>query len=112
MNENTNEIESTYELFNKMNARMDKLQERLDEITMLVKHGPAPSIKEFKLSPLSGQEKEVFFALYTLTETTPFATYHQLARKVVTTVESVARHVTTLISKGIPVEKTAKFYQC
>ena len=105
LNENTNEIESTYELINQMNARMDKLQERLDEITMLVKHGPAPSIREFKLSPLSGPEKEVFFALYTLTETTPFTTYHQLAKKLVSTVEVVARTITTMISKGIPVEK-------
>jgi len=105
LNENTSEIESTFELFNKLNCRLDKLQERLDEITMLVKHGPAPSKKEFKISPLSRPEKEVFFALYTLTETTPFATYHQLAKKLVTTVESVARNITALISKGIPVDK-------
>ncbi|HSU73137.1 MAG TPA: hypothetical protein VLJ21_04800 [Candidatus Binatia bacterium] len=106
LNENTNEIESNYELLNQLNARMDKLQERLDELTMLVKHGTtSPTVQEFKIEPLTGQEKEAFFALYTLTETTPFVTYHQLARKLTTTVEAVSRTMTCLIGKGIPVEK-------
>lgn len=106
LNENTNEIESNYELLNQLNARMDKLQERLDELTMLVKHGSAaPSVNEYKLEPLTGQEKEAFFALYTLTETTPAVTYHQLARKLTTTVEAVSRMITTIIGKGVPVEK-------
>ena len=106
LNANTNEIESTYELMNQMNARLDKFQERLDELTLLVKHVP-PSITtaDFKLQPLTGQEKEVFFALYVLTETTPAVTYHQLARKMTTSVEAVSRLITTLISKGVHVDK-------
>jgi DNA-binding MarR family transcriptional regulator len=105
LNENTNEIESNYELLNQLNARMDKISERLDELTMLVKHGSPPSTQEFKIEPLTGQEKETFFALYTLTETTPAVTYHQLARKLTTTVEAVSRTITSMIGKGVPVEK-------
>ena len=106
LNENTSEIESNYELLNQLNSRLDKLQARVDELTMLVRHGKPPEqVPEFKLQPLTGQEKEAFFALYTLTETAPTVTYHQLARKLTTTVEAVSRHITALISKGIPVEK-------
>ena len=84
---------------------MDKFQERLDDLTMLVKHGPPDQLPEFKIQPLTAPEKELFFALYTLTETTPFVTYHQLARKAASTVELVSRLITALISKGIPVDK-------
>ncbi len=106
LNENTSEIESNFELLNQLNSRLDKLQERLDELTMLVRHGkPAEVMPEFKVQPLTGPEKEAFFALYTLTETTPFVTYHQLARKLTTSVEIVSRSITALISKGVPVEK-------
>jgi hypothetical protein len=106
LNENTNEIEGNYELLNQLNARLDRLQERLDELTMLVRHGrPEAPVVEYKIQPLTGQEKEIFFALYTLTETTPFVTYHQLARKLTTTVDAVSRAITALIGKGVPVEK-------
>ena len=105
LNEHTNEIESVYELLNQLSSRLDKLQERLDTVSMLVSNGKPEQVCEFKIHPLSSQEKEVFFALYPLTETTPFVTYHQLARKLATSVESVARSITALISKSVPVEK-------
>lgn len=106
LNENTNEIEANYELLNQIASRLDKLQQRVDELTMLVRHGkPEAPVVEFKIQPLTGQEKEVFFALYALTETAPTVTYHQLARKLTTSVEDISRRITTLISKGIPVEK-------
>jgi DNA repair exonuclease SbcCD ATPase subunit len=106
LNEGTNELESTYELINQMNSRLDKFQERLDELTLLLKHTPPlRSASEFKIQQLTGQEKEVFFALYALTETTPLVTYHQLARRLTTSVDAVSRLMTTLISKGVPVEK-------
>jgi len=106
LNENTNEIESNYELLNQLAVKLDKLNERLDELTMLVKHGrPEAPAQDWKLEPLTGQEKEAFFALYTITETTPYITYHQLARKLATTVEAVSRTITSLIGKGVPVEK-------
>ncbi len=105
LNEHTNEIETSYELMNQLALKIDKLQQRLDELTMLVRHGKPVDNVAFAIQPLTPAEKEVFFALYTLTETTPFVTYHQLAKKIANTVEVVSRQLNMLISKGVPVEK-------
>jgi len=103
INEDTQELDATNESLNALGKRLDKLTERVDELTMLVKGEQKK--ESFDVRPLSAKEKEVFHALYVLTESQPFASYEQLARKSLMTKELVAFHVTGLIRKGVPVLK-------
>ncbi len=103
INENTNEIAATNEFLNELNLKLDKMAERLDELTLLVKG--ARQEKKFDVRPLSGKEKEVFQALYLLTESQPFVSYDQLARKTCLTKELVMSYVTSMIQKGVPLLK-------
>lgn len=103
INEDTLELDATNEQMNALNRRLDKLTERVDELTMLVKgvsEEPA-----FDIQPLTAKEKEVFHAFYVLTETQPFASYEQIARKALMTKELVMTYVAGLIQKGVPVQK-------
>jgi len=103
INENTGELDATSECLNEVNKKLDKLTERVDELTLLVKG--VHEEKTFDLQPLSNKEKEVFHALYALTETQPFASYDQIARKALMTKELVSCYVTSMIQKGVPVLK-------
>ena len=103
INENMSELGSAYELVGEMNRRLDKLTERLDSLTLHLMGHKAGS--EFKVEALSSREKEVFLALYSLTESQPFASYEQIARKCMLPKESVVSYVASMIQKGVPVQK-------
>jgi len=102
INENTQETSSAYEFLNEISRRMDKMSERLDELTLLIKGQPS---KAFDIKPLSSREKDVFHAIYVLTETQPFASYEQIARKAVLAKEQVVGVITTMMHKGVPLQK-------
>lgn len=103
INENTTELSATNEFLNELNRRMDFLAERVDELTLAVKGVEAE--KKFEVQSLSGKEKEVFQALYVITETQPCVSYEQLARKTLLSKELVMYHVASMIQKGVPVLK-------
>jgi len=103
INDNTNETQSISQYVNLLNAKIDRIAERLDELTLLVKGKPAE--REFKLTPLNNREKEVFMVLYTLTQTRPYTTYREIARKIALSEALVGSYITNLIEKGIPVLK-------
>ncbi len=103
INENTSEIESNYELIRDLHAKIDKMGQRLDDLTLAVKGKQEK--QGFKISPLSSKEKQVFQALYVLTQEQPFATYKVLARKLGMSEGLVQNYLTNLAEKGIPVVK-------
>ena len=103
INENTDELVSTNEFLNELSRKLDKLTERVDELTLLVKGKNEE--KKFDIQPLTEKEKEVFQALYGLTESQPYASYEQLARKTLLTKSIVMDYVTSMIQKGVPVLK-------
>ena len=103
INENTSEIISTNDFLSELNCKLDKLSERLDELELLVKGQKKQA--EFVLRPLSGKEKEVFQALYLLTESQPYASYEQIAKRSGMTKELVIGYVVSIIQKGVPVLK-------
>jgi len=103
INENTVEMQSSYDVVNELNRKIDKLAERLDELTLLVK-GKKES-KSLSIIPLTLREKEVFLALYTLCESQPNATYRQIARKLAMTEQLVASYISSMFEKGVPVLK-------
>lgn len=103
INENTAEQASAYEALAELNRRMDVLQERIDELALLVKGEPVEL--SFKVEPLSQKEKEVFSVLYNVTESQPYASYEQLARKCLLSKEQVAAALTSMVQKGVPIVK-------
>ncbi len=103
INENTDEIAASNEFLNELGRKLDKLTERVDELTLLVKG--KKDEKKFELQPLTNKEKEVFHALYVLTESQPYASYEQVARKILLTKGIVMDHVTSMVQKGVPVVK-------
>lgn len=103
INENTEELASNMQAVNELNAKVDKLHERLDEIELLVKGSMRR--KSFELKPLNAREKEVFHALYVLTESAPYATYDQIARKCAFTKDMVVLHISAMMRKGVMLVK-------
>ena len=103
INENTDELVATNEFMNELGRRLDKLTERVDELTLLIKGQKEE--KQFSIQPLTGKEKEIFHALYVLTESQPYASYEQVARKTLLTKGIVMDQITSMIQKGVPVLK-------
>ena len=103
INENTDEVVATNDFLNELSRKLDKLTERVDDLVLHVKGEKV--VKEFTFKPLTEREKEVFQALYVLTESQPYASYEQIARKSLLSKSMVMDHVTCMIEKGLPVMK-------
>lgn len=103
INDNTSEIQGSFEAINQLALKIDKMQERLDELTLLIKG--KNKLKKFSVAPLNSREKEVFRGIYELNEKFAFVTYEQISRKVSLTKEMVCSAVSNMISKGIPMVK-------
>ena len=109
INENTNEIQANYEYMCELDSKIDKLSERIDEITMVLRRiaGNAllPKEPEYQIKPLTRAEKEVFTELYTLEQEERAITYQIVARRLALTIDMVQNHVSNLIEKGVPICK-------
>ncbi len=107
INDNTNEIQANYEYLCDIESKIQKSNERMDELTMLMRQRDniESEIPIYDVAPLTKKEKEVFFALYTVEEEKGSATYHDIAKKVMMPVSLVQAYITNLIEKGIPVMK-------
>lgn len=103
INENTSEIQATNELFNVLSLKLEKLNEKLDELAFLVKGEKGK--EEFKIQPLTSREKRVFLAFYTLGQGQSYVTYDLLAHKAGIQKNLVVNDVTGMIQKGVPVLK-------
>ncbi len=84
INENTNEIQSNYELLCDIDQKLNKFAERLDRIEIFLhKQGlEAEEKQEFRPVRLSKREQEIFLILYTLEEVKGSVTYLDIAKKV------------------------------
>ena len=81
INENTDEIQCSYDLLRQLNLKIDKLAERVDLIQTIITNENVEEKKDFSISPLTKKEKSVFQALYELAHEKEFVTYDELARK-------------------------------
>ncbi|MFH1398748.1 MAG: winged helix-turn-helix transcriptional regulator [Candidatus Woesearchaeota archaeon] len=104
INENTSEIQANFEYLHKLEAKLDKLNEKLEElITTTVQReqqeAKAQHIKEVKLTI---REQEVFLTIYTSCD---FLSYDDIAKKLGLTSSLVRDYITNLIEKGIPLIK-------
>ena len=103
INDNTSEIQGSFEIVNQLSLKIDKLQERIDELTLIIKGQNKP--KKFSVTPLNSREKEIFKALYELNERFAFVTYDQIARKAGLTKEMSSASISSMLTKGIPLIK-------
>lgn len=102
INQNTNEIQATNEYMAELESKIDRLNERLDELQLIL--NPDNSFENFDVT-LSVREQEVFLVLYTSPNE---LNYKQVARLLGLTEELVNQYVFNMISKGIPIKKSYK----
>ncbi len=105
INQNTNEIQSNYEFLCNLDSKINKLNERIDELFMMFKHQHEEPSPSFEIHALTKREKEVFMALYALEEELDKVSYLDLARRLGMTVELVQSYISNLVDKGIPLLK-------
>lgn len=106
INEDTNEIQSNFEYLCELDRKIEKLNEKIELISNILRQEKMiPEAKKFSIKNLTRKEKDVFYALYTLTESKQYVTYEEIAKAIKFTEGLVANYVTNLIEKGIPVLK-------
>jgi len=100
INENTNEIQSNYEYLCAIDAKVEKIAERLDELYLMFESRKAP--RDLEIQSLTLREKEVFAAIYALSENS-MPGYEDIARRTGLSAEMAQSYVHNLIAKGVPV---------
>lgn len=108
INENTNEIASNFEYVNEIEARLDRLSERVDQIQLYLESMSNIAIAKrnnFDVKRLNRMEQQVFLVIYTLEEEKGSITYEDIAKKLNISEQLAANYVTSLIEKGVPIIK-------
>lgn len=106
INENTNEIVANYEYICEIEAKIDRLSARVDQLHMLLESGAIASKRTyFEVKKLSRAEQQVFLVIYTLEEEKGSITYEDIAEKLGISEHLAASYVTSMIEKGVPIIK-------
>jgi uncharacterized coiled-coil DUF342 family protein len=106
INENTNEIQANYEYLCRLDSKIEKLNEKFEELMLMLKHlGIKPQQETVSIrAELSEKEKDIFLVLYTASEQKPL-TYADIAQIIKEEEYLTAGYITNLIEKGIPIIK-------
>lgn len=103
LNQNTNEIQANYEYLCRLENKIDKISERVDELSLFFEQNSGKNDSEkFSVSTLTKKEQEVFMAIYMQEHG---VTYSQVAKMTGLTENLVVCYVTNLIAKGVPLVK-------
>lgn len=103
INESTNEIQSNYEYLLELESKMNKLAERIEELSLIMSINP--NQKSPEMPKLTTVEKEIFLALYSISEQQEYATYKEISDAVNLSETLIMNYITILIEKGIPIIK-------
>jgi hypothetical protein len=95
INTNTEEIQQNYEFLAHLESKIDKLNERLDAIEVLLQ--PKRQVSRIELSV---REQEIFLILYSSTEK---LSRRMLSRRLGFTEDMVQSYLSNLAAKGIPI---------
>lgn len=106
INDNTKEIQTNYDSTTRIEAKIDKLNERIEDIEMLFRKINKESVSSFKIKTLTKREQEIFLALYTLEQDTEPVTYLRIAHFLALSPYIVEGYISNLIGKGVPVIKS------
>jgi hypothetical protein len=101
INQNTNEVQSNYEYLCKVDSKVEKLGERIDELTMFIKQLQGQKEKKFIVSQLTRKEQEVFMVIYI----NEGITLKDIGRRLGLTLDLVECYVGNLVTKGVPLIK-------
>jgi len=106
INENTNEIQANYEFLCELDAKINKIAERMAKIELFLESQGFERDKKpiFEIKELTPREKDIFLVLYTIEEKGP-VTYKEIMHASGLTEELVQAYITRLIEKGIPIIK-------
>lgn len=108
INENTSEIQSNHEYLCEIDAKLDKLAERIDKIQLFLQSNSNFIIdgeKTFDVRPLTRTEQEIFMVLYALEDELGVVSYLDISRKTGLTQSLVSNYIVSMIEKGIPILK-------
>ncbi len=97
INQNTSEIQANQCLLAELEAKIEKLSERLDEFELMINPERARKL-DVRLTP---REQEVFMMLYLNKE----AALKDIARRLGFTENMVSMYLLNITSKGIPVRR-------
>ena len=108
INENTSEIASNFEYVSEIDAKLDRLSERIDKIQIFLESNsgiPIAKRNNFDVKRLNRKEQQVFLVIYTLEEEKGNLTYGDIAEKLGISEQLTASYITSLIEKGVPIIK-------
>jgi predicted nuclease with TOPRIM domain len=102
INQNTSEIQANYEYIFELENKIEKLNQRIDEMQMLIENGNSFDYKiETPVSKLTKREEEVFMVLYT--DETESLTFLDISRKTGLKEDMVKNYISSMSSKGVPI---------
>ncbi len=99
INENTSEIQALFDYLQELETKWDKISQRLDQLQL----SQGQMVPKPVISPLNRMERKVFLTLYT--EEIPLS-YKEIAVKADIPLALVPECLSTLISKGIPFQRS------
>jgi predicted transcriptional regulator len=100
INQNSNEIQNSYEYLTEIERKVDRLSERIDKLFLMI--NPEEDIKQFELTH---REQEIFLQLYTSKEK---LSLNVLARKAGLSLEMVTEYIKTIAAKGVLIIREIK----
>ncbi|MBD3203141.1 HTH domain-containing protein [Candidatus Woesearchaeota archaeon] len=105
INENTNEISANYEYILQLENKIEKLNEKLDEVCMFMSQIQGKSINKeiFNNLKLSYREQEIFLLLYA--KNGDLIDAEEISRLLGLTQEMVKKYISNITMKGIPIVK-------
>ena len=102
INQNTTEIQANYEYVFELENKIEKLNQRMEEMQLLIENGPNNNYKlNHQVTKLTKREEEVFMLLYTDKEES--LTFPEISRKIGFTEEMVKNYINSMSSKGVPI---------
>ena len=106
INDNTSEIQATYEYAFRLEESLKKLQRRMDRIESRTYGSEEFAAMEGETSTieLNDYEKKIFLILYTASGKRPVS-YGQIAQYLGEEELLIRGHVTNMLEKGLPVQK-------
>ncbi len=104
INDNTNEIQANYEYIMRLDEKLNKFNEKLEQLESWMARIAGIPIKEEEEQPilLDEKEKSVFLIVYTASEP---VTYSYIAKSLNENEFLVRGYVTNMLEKGVPIQK-------
>jgi len=108
INENTSEIQSNHEYLCEIDAKINKMGERIDNMQLFLQSNSnfiVDGEKTFEVKPLTRTEQDIFMVLYALEDELGLVSYGDISRKTDLSYSLISNYITSMIEKGIPILK-------